>query len=98
LESDKWRISFSPQVAILWYSVIAGIFSACLIAFVVLYIETQERAHIDRVTQSAADGIKTLLEEDIHRRMLSLTEFSGLSAISNNMSDDEWELINLNPV
>jgi two-component system sensor kinase FixL len=93
LESDKWRISFSPQVAILWYSVIAGIFSACLIAFVVLYIETQERAHIDRVTQSAADGIKTLLEEDIHRRMLSLTEFSGLSAISNNMSDDEWELI-----
>jgi two-component system sensor kinase FixL len=93
LESDKWRISFSPQVAILWYSVIAGIFSACLIAFIVLYIETQERAHIDRVTHSTADGIKTLLEEDIHRRMVSLTEFSGLSAISNNMSDDEWELL-----
>ena len=93
MESDKWRISFSPQVAILWYSVIAGIFSACLIAFVVLYIETQERAHIDRVTHSAADEIKTLLEEDIHRRMVSLTEFAELSAISNNMSDDEWELL-----
>ncbi|MGK0305146.1 MAG: two-component system sensor kinase FixL [Gammaproteobacteria bacterium] len=93
MESDKWRISFSPQVAILWYSVIAGIFSASLIAFIVLYIETQERAHIDRVTQSVADGIKTLLEEDIHRRMVSLTEFSGVSAISNNMSDDEWELL-----
>jgi two-component system sensor kinase FixL len=93
LENDKRRISFSPQVAILWYSVIAGVFSACLIAFVVLYIETQERAHIDRVTQSTADGIKTLLEEDIHRRMESLTEFTKLSEISNIMSDNEWDLL-----
>jgi two-component system sensor kinase FixL len=93
LENDKRRISFSPQVAILWYSIIAGVFSACLIAFVVLYIETQERAHIDRVTQSTADGIKTLLEEDIHRRMESLTEFTKLSKISNIISDNEWDLL-----
>jgi two-component system sensor kinase FixL len=93
LENDKWRISFSPQVAILWYSVMAGVFAACLIAFVVLYIEAQERSHIDRVTQNTANGIKSLLEEDIHKRMVSLTEFAGLSAISNTMSDDEWDLL-----
>ena len=93
LENDKRRISFSPQNAILWYSVIAGVFSACFIAFVVLYIETQERAHIDRVTQSTADGIRTLLEEDIYRRMESLTEFAKLSETSNIMSDNEWDLL-----
>jgi two-component system sensor kinase FixL len=89
--NDKWRISFSPQSAILWYSVIAGIFAACFIAFVVLYIEGQERAHIDRVTQNTANGIKTLLEEDIRKRIASLSEISEFLDVSN-MSDDEWDL------
>jgi two-component system sensor kinase FixL len=93
LENDKKLISFSPQVAILWYSIIAGVFSAGLIAFVVLYVETQERAHIDQVTQSAANEVKTLLEEDIHRRMVSLTEFSKLSEVSNKMTDNQWDLL-----
>lgn len=93
MNSNKWRISFSPQAAILWYSVIAGIFAACLIAFVVSYIEAQERAYIDRMTQSTADGIKIILEEDIHRRMVSLADFAKLSEVSNNMSDNQWNLL-----
>jgi two-component system sensor kinase FixL len=92
LENDEWRISFSPQVAILWYSAVAGVFAACLIAFVVLYIESQERSHIDRVTQNTANEIKTLLEEDVRKRMASLTEFSELSEASN-ISDDEWDFL-----
>ncbi len=93
MENNKWRISFSPQIAILWYSVIAGLFAAGLIAFIVLYIESQERAHIDRVTQSTANGIQILLEEDIRKRMASLTKFAELSKISSDMSDDDWNLI-----
>tara|TARA_R110002153_G_scaffold15822_5_gene56271 strand:+ start:2315 stop:4717 length:2403 start_codon:yes stop_codon:yes gene_type:complete len=93
LVNNKWRISFSSELAILWYSIIAGVFAACLIAFVVLYIESQERAYIDRVTQSTANGIQILLEEDMRKRITSLTKFAELSNISSDMSEFDWNVI-----
>jgi two-component system sensor kinase FixL len=93
LEINRKRISFSPQNAILWYSITAGVLAACLIAFVVLYIESQERSYIGRVTQSTANGIQILIEEDIRKRIESLTKFSALSNISSDMSEDDWSII-----
>ncbi|MDO6710558.1 PAS domain S-box protein [Aliiglaciecola sp. 2_MG-2023] len=93
INTNKWRISFSPQIAILIYAVIAGAVTSALIAFLILYIETQERAYIDNVTQTTANKIKILLEEDINTRIVSLTEFAQLSKISNNLSDADWNLI-----
>lgn len=100
-DNSSWQISFSPQLAILWYSIIAGVLCAGLMTFVVLNIESQERAHIDRITQSTAGGIKSLLEEDIQKQLKLLNNLAKLhimplftspsSAASYAIPDDEWQ-------
>ncbi len=90
---SRRKIPFSPETIILWCSIIAGVFSVFLITFAILYIETQERAHIDRVTTSNANGIRILLEDDIQRRITSLTEFAKLAKVASDMSDDDWALV-----
>jgi two-component system sensor kinase FixL len=97
-DNKNRQISFSPQIAILWYSIIAGVLSAGLMAFVVLYVESQERAHIDRVTQSSANGIKTLLEDDIQQQITLLAELADSSNTPSStplsqVSDDDRNAI-----
>lgn len=95
---NNLQISLSPQFAILWYSIIAGLLAMGLIAFVVLNIESQERAHIDRVTQTSANGIKILLEEDIQKKITSLTKLADLYTApllkgANKTSSQDWDMI-----
>lgn len=97
-DSKNKLISFSPQLAILWYSIIASVLSAGLITFVVLFIESQEQAHIDRVTQSVANGVTTLLEKDIRKQITSLSELAHLYATPLSISpgkiaDGDWAMI-----
>ena len=97
-DSKHWKVSFSPQLAILWYSIISSVLSACLIAVVVLYIQSQEKEHIDRVTESLANGVKTLLEEDIQKQFTLLSELANLyvtplSTSSNQIAEEDWNTI-----
>jgi two-component system sensor kinase FixL len=93
-QHDKTRrTSLSPQQSILFYSIIAGILAACLIAFIVVSIESQGRAHINRLSQSTANGIVFLLENDLQNRIETLTEFAKLSRLNPSMTDDEWDSI-----
>lgn len=85
-DSKNKLISFSPQLAILWYSIISSILSAGLIAFVVLSIESEEQAHIDRVTESVANGVRTLLEKDLRKQISSLSELAHLYTPSLSIS------------
>jgi two-component system sensor kinase FixL len=85
-DSKNKLISFSPQLAILWYSIISSILSAGLIAFVVISIESEEQAHIDRVTESVANGVKTLLEKDLRKQISSLSELANLYTSSLSIS------------
>ncbi|MFT7506683.1 MAG: two-component system sensor kinase FixL, partial [Gammaproteobacteria bacterium] len=96
--NNNLQISLSPQFAILWYSIIAGLLSVGLMAFVVLNIEVQERAHIDRVTQTSANGIKMLLEEDIQEQVISLTKLADLYKTPlltrpSETSSENWDMI-----
>ena len=91
--NNKALLSSIPHLAIMWYSIVAVLIAAALIAIVVFYIESQERDHIDRVTESTANRIKTLLEEDILKQITSLSEFAKWSKISSHMSENNWNLI-----
>ncbi|MFA3790249.1 PAS domain S-box protein [Aliiglaciecola sp. SL4] len=93
LDINKWRFNFPPQIAILIYSVVAGVITSILIALLVLYIQTQERNYIDNVTQNTSNKIKILLEDDLQKRMLTLSEFAQLSHISNRLTDQDWNLL-----
>ena len=93
-QNDKTRgISLSPQQSTLFYSIIAGILAACLIVLTVASIESQGRAHINRLSQSTANGIVFLLENDLQNRIETLTEFAKLSRLHPSMTDDEWDSI-----
>jgi len=99
-DNKNWQISFSPQLAILWYSIVAGVLTAGLITIAVLNVESQERLYIDSVTQSSANAIKTLFEADIHKQLTSLNKLvnaamtdssiSPLLAVPAQMSDQKW--------
>ncbi|MEP4889795.1 MAG: PAS domain S-box protein [Aliiglaciecola sp.] len=93
IDINKWRLNLPPQIAILIYSVVAGVITSILIALLVLYVETQERNYIDNVTQNTSNKIKILLEDDLQKRMLTLTEFAQLSHISNRLTDQDWNLL-----
>lgn len=92
--SDKRAKLFSAsQLAILWYALLVGILVTCLMIFMVFHIDSQERTYIERVTQSTVKGIKTLIKEDLDKRITSLSELSKLSVISDGMSQSDWNLI-----
>ncbi|MBA6224787.1 PAS domain S-box protein [Colwellia sp. MB02u-18] len=90
------RISLSPQQSILFYSIITGVLAACLIAFMVVSIESQGRAHINRLSQSTANGIASLLKDDLKNRIITLTEFAKSSRLTSTITDDDWHTISKN--
>jgi two-component system sensor kinase FixL len=88
-----WDIPLSPQKTILFYSFIAGILAAFLMAAIVVSIESQGRAHINRLSQNTANGIVLLLEDDLQHRIETLAEFTKLSRLNSSMTDDYWHSI-----
>ncbi|MBH0057674.1 PAS domain S-box protein [Pseudoalteromonas sp. SWXJZ94C] len=89
----KSKVFSSSQLAILLYAIMVGILVTCLMIIIVFHIDSQERIHIERVTQSTAEGIKTLLKDDLEERITSLSELSKLSSISSDMPQGDWEII-----
>jgi len=88
--NNNLKLSFTSGLTILWYVIMVGLFVTGLLIFIVFNIDSQERLHIERVTQSTANGIKELLEDDLKKRIKSLSEFSNLSATSSHMSPEDW--------
>lgn len=93
LSNKKKKYSFSSPLAILWYAITAGILSSSLMSLIVFNIDSEERLHIERVTKSAADTIKVLLEDDLKKRIIFLTELSNLPATSSHVSEENWVAI-----
>jgi len=89
----KTKLSFSSPLAILWYAITAGLVASSLMAFIVFNIDSEERLHIERVTQSTADTIKVLLEDDLKKRIIFLAELSKLPATSSRISEENWSVI-----
>lgn len=89
----KTKYSFSSPLAILWYAITAGLLASSLMALIVFNIDSEERLHIERVTKNAADTIKVLLEDDLKKRMIFLTELSNLPATSSHISEENWGAI-----
>ena len=95
--SDKEaRLFSSSQLAILWYAIILGMLVTCLMIIIVFHIDSQERTYIERITQDTAEGIKTLLKNDLEKRITSLSDQSKLSVISSGMSQSDWDAISKN--
>ncbi|WP_371195925.1 PAS domain S-box protein [Glaciecola sp. SC05] len=86
-------IQFLRRHTILWYSLIIGAFAAALITITLTSIEAQGNAHINRLTQNSANGIALLIEDDLKKRMSTLSEFTKLPQLTTNMSDEEWQSI-----
>jgi two-component system sensor kinase FixL len=96
-QNDKtWRISLSPQQSILFYSIIIGVLAACLIVFMVVSIESQGRAHINRLSQSTANGVASLFKNDLENRIITLTEFAKSSRLNATITDEDWHTISKN--
>tara|TARA_R110001583_G_scaffold98166_1_gene243050 strand:- start:17737 stop:20121 length:2385 start_codon:yes stop_codon:yes gene_type:complete len=93
-QNDKvLGVPLSPQKTILLYSILAGLLAACLMAVIVASIESQGRAHINRLSQNTANGIVSLLEDDLKHRIETLAEFAKLSRLNSSMTDDDWHSI-----
>ncbi|MBT1450050.1 PAS domain S-box protein [Glaciecola sp. XM2] len=83
--------AFSKRV--LAYSLLATFATACLIALSLFYIDSQGRAHIDRLTENTAKGVASLLQQDLENKMMSLSEFAQISQIDGVISEQEWQSI-----
>ena len=91
--NDKKKLSFSSPLAILLYAITAGLLASSFMAFIIFNIDTEERLHIERVTQSTADTIKVLLEDDLKKRIIFLAELSQLPPTSSHLLKDNWRVI-----
>jgi two-component system sensor kinase FixL len=89
----KTKLSFSSPLAILWYAITAGLLASSFMAFIVFNIDSEERLHIERVTQSTADTIKVLLEDDLTKRIIFIAELSKLPPASSHLPDENWGTI-----
>jgi two-component system sensor kinase FixL len=81
----------SPRRTILFYSLMPIVIAALLIVFTLVSIEAHSRTHINRLTQSTADGIASLLKYDMNHRIESLSEFAKLSQLTGDMTNDQWQ-------
>jgi len=90
--ANKLKRHLAPT-RIIWFTLAAGFFAACIIAITLMMLESQGRKNIDRLTQNSANSIAVILEENLQTRMLALKQFASLSQFKSTMTDDEWESI-----
>lgn len=90
IKDTQSQTRFTPQQTILWYSVAVGGIVAAIVAIIMFSIESQGRSHINRLTQSTANGIALLIEDDLQNRLDSLTELAKLSQFTSSMTDEDW--------
>jgi two-component system sensor kinase FixL len=78
---------------ILFYSLLIGIFVSGLISIALLSIESQSKAHINRLTQNSANGVALLIENNLNKRMLSLSELTKLLQLKSDMDNEYWQSV-----
>jgi two-component system sensor kinase FixL len=83
-------IHFFRRRTIFFYTMLVSGLVGSIISFLLVYIEAQSTSHINRLTQNSANGIAAFIEDDINKRIQSLSEFAKLLYLKNNMSDEYW--------
>jgi two-component system sensor kinase FixL len=70
-----------------------GVFVGGLISLALMSINNQSAAHINRLTQNSTNGVALLIEDDVKRRIHTLSEFTKLSQLTTTMTDGYWQSI-----
>ncbi len=75
-QSNRYKSTIAVRRVNLFYSALAGLAVAVVVALVWYILDTRERALIDRVTESTGRGVEALIQKDIEDRVILL---SGLA-------------------
>lgn len=76
-----------------FYSALAGLAVAIVVALVWYFLDARERVHIDKVTTSVGRGIEALIVKDIDNRTVSLSRLARQWELSAGISRVDWEAI-----
>lgn len=90
---DKLGICSESQCSALFYSILVGSAVAIVIVLAWYFLDTRERAHINRATSSISRGIEALIIKDIDNRVVSLSRLARHWEQSAGISRGDWETI-----
>ena len=75
------------------YSILVGFSVAVVIMLAWYFLDTRERAHINKVTSSISHGIEALITKDIDNQVISLSELARNWELPTRITQIDLELV-----